>query len=373
MKAVRDGVWRVDVEVGRDAVTGRRRRVSRNVYGTRHDAEVAAVKLKIADHEHRLVTGKTSARSIGALMTNYVESVEGRHGELAPSTVVTIRSAVSTMSDQVLLDGRSFGSIRLSKLTWRDIEALYAAMASSGRGTAWVRRCATVLSQALEFGRKRGLVDSNPAKDAQRPKTLRSKPFSPTLGDVRAAIAAAERTDPEIADLARLLIATGMRRGELLAIRVCDISFDDQLVNVSAALVDGGRGVGIVRKATKTSDWRDAPLNRTAMEAIARQPDRRANDLDKGEPDRLLMVGDRTTGTPLRPDRLTVRWAAARGTSQLTLQHLRHFAATAMLDAGESYRTVADLLGNSESTLRLHYDGRNDTGKRQAVEALDLG
>ncbi len=44
-----------------------------------------------------------------------------------------------------------------------------------------------------------------------------------------------------------------------------------------------------------------------------------------------------------------------------------------MLDAGESYRTVADILGNSEATLRLHYDGRNDTGKRKAIAALDLG
>src|SRR3546814_13058306 len=57
------------------------------------------------------------------------------------------------------------------------------------------------------------------------------------------------------------------------------------------------------------------------------------------------------------------RWAAARGKSRITLQHLRHYAATAMLDAGESYRTVADILGNSEATLRLHYEGRNDTGK----------
>ncbi|MGH9155363.1 MAG: hypothetical protein ACRD1K_05875 [Acidimicrobiales bacterium] len=43
-----------------------------------------------------------------------------------------------------------------------------------------------------------------------------------------------------------------------------------------------------------------------------------------------------------------------------------------MLDAGESYRTVADILGNSEATLRLHYDGRNDTGKRKAIAALEL-
>jgi hypothetical protein len=36
-----------------------------------------------------------------------------------------------------------------------------------------------------------------------------------------------------------------------------------------------------------------------------------------------------------------------------------------MLDAGESYRTVADVLGNSENTLRLHYDARTDVDKRE--------
>ena len=54
------------------------------------------------------------------------------------------------------------------------------------------------------------------------------------------------------------------------------------------------------------------------------------------------------------------------------LQELRHFAATAMLDVGESYRTVAKILGNSENTLRLHYDGRTDVGKRKAIQALEF-
>lgn len=43
-----------------------------------------------------------------------------------------------------------------------------------------------------------------------------------------------------------------------------------------------------------------------------------------------------------------------------------------MLDADESYRTVADILGNSVATLRLHDDGRHDTGKRKAIAALEL-
>ena len=75
---------------------------------------------------------------------------------------------------------------------------------------------------------------------------------------------------------------------------------------------------------------------------------------------------------PLRPDGLSHRWAQSRGTSTLTLLDLRHYVATAMLDAGESYRTVADILGNSEATLRLHYDGRTGIEKRKAIAALEL-
>lgn len=43
---------------------------------------------------------------------------------------------------------------------------MYGAMRTDGASSDWVRRCATVLSRSLDFGRKRGLIDSNPAKDA---------------------------------------------------------------------------------------------------------------------------------------------------------------------------------------------------------------
>lgn len=33
---------------------------------------------------------------------------------------------------------------------------------------------------------------------------------------------------------------------------------------------------------------------------------------------------------------------------------------------------VFPVLGNSESTLRLHYDGRTDIGKRNAITALEI-
>ena len=145
-------------------------------------------------------------------------------------------------------------------------------------------------------------------------------------------------------------------------------------MHISAAISDGGRGVGVVRKTTRRSDWRDVPLTSAAVEALRRQAARRGEVIGARPASSDYVFSAGTDGSvPMRPDSLSNRWAAARGASELKLQHLRHFAATTMLDAGESYRTVADILGNSESTLRLHYDDRTDVGKRKAIVALELG
>jgi integrase len=179
--------------------------------------------------------------------------------------------------------------------------------------------------------------------------------------------------DEELANLATVLASTGMRTGEVLGLQGSDVDLDALELHVSAAVTDGGPGVGVVRKSTKRSDWRDLPLTDAAASAMRRQADRFASLFGQAPGPRTYVFGFSADGVdPLRPDGLSHRWAAARGSSTLTLLDLRHYVATTMLDAGESYRTVADILGNSEATLRLHYDGRTGIEKRKAVAALEL-
>jgi hypothetical protein len=126
----------------------------------------------------------TNARSVGAAMARHAKAAASGSLELTPKTINTSRSAIRVMNDTCLADCR-FGTIRLSRLTWEYIEALYAGMGLAGRGPDWIRRCGGVLTRSLELARKRGLTDSNPAKDAVRPKSTRKKPFAPLADDVR--------------------------------------------------------------------------------------------------------------------------------------------------------------------------------------------
>ena len=142
---------------------------------------------------------------------------------------------------------------------------------------------------------------------------------------------------PKSADLATLLASTGMRTGEVLGLQWADVDLVAGEIHVAAAITDGGPGVGIVRKSTKRSDWRDVPLTAAAQTALQRQADR-FQDLNGRNPARTLFVFGAAPDyvLPLRPDALSRRWTASRGTSSMTLLDLRHYVATAMLDAGES-------------------------------------
>src|SRR5665213_1977048 len=69
VRAVRPGVWLVDVELPRDPDTGKRRRVSRTILGTREEVDTELAQLKVTAGQRRAPSGPLRVRSVQAAVS----------------------------------------------------------------------------------------------------------------------------------------------------------------------------------------------------------------------------------------------------------------------------------------------------------------
>ena len=139
-----------------------------------------------------------------------------------------------------------FGAIALNRLTWQDVEELFAAMRHGGAGADWVRRCATVLFRGLDLARNRGLL---------RPRTRPRMPFRPrttpnqtarpnSRGEVQQLLAAARDHGPRVRRCVILILVShrnaegGVARADVARRRFST----REEIHVDAAITDGGPG-----------------------------------------------------------------------------------------------------------------------------------
>jgi len=190
------------------------------------------------------------------------------------------------------------------------------------------------LALACERGEQRG-----------RPRNYKGRPVA--LGeDEQAARAAEDRQD---AELFRVKFYSGMRLGEIRALRWRYVHF---LPDLSGAIIDVERAISAgVEKEPKGRRGRQVPIPRPAAEALARlgQRDEFTDPEDYVFCNRL---GDPLDGSALR--RRYKRAAEAAGLRPVKLHGLRH-AAGSVLARTLPLVTVRDLLGHAELRTTNRY------------------
>ena len=111
--------WLVGIEGPPDPVSGKRRRQTSVVNGTRDQAEVALARLKLMDADGHDQSA-TNARTVRAASRLYLSDAQT---EL--QTRRTDRSACKRICTTVVPGGHVFGDTSLSKVDWKLIEQVY--------------------------------------------------------------------------------------------------------------------------------------------------------------------------------------------------------------------------------------------------------
>ena len=169
----------------------------------------------------------------------------------------------------------SLGHLPLDRLRPSDVEALIATKRQQGLSGSTVRTIYTVLRAALEVAVRDGLVRSNVAAAVRRPVADRKEAVFLDAAQTQTPLAAlsGERLEPPF----RFLLATGLRRGEALALRRDDVDLEQAAVRVRGTLGRTAAGLTVGEPKTEKSR-RVVALPRSAVEALRAQRVRQAED-----------------------------------------------------------------------------------------------
>ena len=227
-----------------------------------------------------------------------------------------------------------------------------------------------VLHKGLADALRRELLTRNPAAIVAPPKVAADEVKILEAEQVKAALAAMRETViyPQVV----VLLATGMRRGELMGLQWGDVDLDAGKLRVERA-VEKTKAQGLRIKAPKTRHGRRTITLPAGAVAVLREhrkaqlETRMALGIGKLPSD--AFVFGTVDGQVRDPDRITQDWkrfAAARGVPKVTLQALRHSHASALIASGTDPVTVSRRLGHGSPVVTMsvyaHLFDRGDDG-----------
>lgn len=250
------------------------------------------------------------------------------------------------------------GRLKLSKLTATHVQALYRKKLDSGLAPRTVQYIHATLHKALDQAVKWRLVPYNVSDAATKPRQQRSERDALTLRQVFDFLDVARENGDRFEALYAVAVFTGMRPGEMLALRWSDLVLDgpEPVARVRRSLSKDDEGRPVF-KSTKTEKGRSVALLPEVVEALRahrrRQAEERLRYSGLWRDQDLVFPSE--TGGPMNWDNLVHRnlkpIMRKAGLPESTRPYdLRHTFATLMLEQGENPKVVQDALGHSRIT-----------------------
>ena len=239
-----------------------------------------------------------------------------------------------------------------------------------------VRKIHWILSGAFRRAQRWNWVATNPMTLAEPPAVQPPNPRPPTAEEATQIIEEAWK-DPDWGTLVWLTMVTGLRRGELCAIRWRHLDLVNGVLHLERRIGQIGADLW-EEQSTKTHSDRRVVLDPETVALMVEHRQRcvaraRALGVELG-PDAFVFSLDPDGTTPRRPESVTQRYR--RMCKQIgvrtTIHKLRHYSATELILAGVDIRTVAGRLGHAgggATTLRT-YAAWVSEGDQRAARAI---
>jgi integrase len=365
--------WELKYDTAR--VGGGRRTVYRSFRGSKREAqnELARLLTQVQDGTHTEPNKLTVAEHVRARVAQWraagINSTKTseRYQELVEYQIVPF-----------------LGTKLLQKLRSSDIEAWHSHLRTKGRhdgasglSSRTIHHAHRIVVKALHEAVRHGLVFKNVAIEERPPKVTGEKMQILTPEQVNAL--PAMLAGRPICAPALTALFTGVRRGELLALRWDNVDLERKIMRIIESL-DETVQYGIRFKPTKTkSGQREISLPDIVIDILRNHRReqlelRLALGLGKAPEDALVFPAP-GSDCPWGPNSFSPAWSdvATKLGLNVSFHSLRHTHASQLIDAGVDVVTISKRLGHSSPAITLsvyaHLFRKDDSKAAAAINA----
>lgn len=303
-------------------------------------AEAKALKKKIGNGEDPL--GKIRADRDAPTVADMCKRFAEDHlPKKRPSTQTGYR---------IIIDGLilpKLKHLKVAEVTYADIDALHRKITKDG-APYQANRAVAVLSKMFSLATKWGWRTDNPAKGIERNDEHKRDRYLSADELKRLSEALTKCTDQQGANIIRLLLLTGARRGEVFRMRWADLDLEKGTWTKPAA-------------TTKTRRLHSVPLSAPARQLLAKLRHDADDDAEYLFPS--CAGGHRVD--------IKKTWYALCKVAKITganVHDLRHTYASILASSGHSLPIIGRLLGHTQAATTDRYSHLADDPLRAATE-----
>lgn len=349
--------------------SGRTHRIKRNARSKAEASRrvMAAVQEALDVGTHRSLTKATRFEDGWRnWFATFEELVE--RGRRSPTT----RDLYRHVSDRLILP--ALGQLRLGEIT-TPLTDQFVQQVLRDKGPATAKLCRSVLSGVCGWLVRQGVLGSNPVRDLTPIEVgdARKAARAFTVDEVTAWLKALDESEyarrHDLPELARFMLATGLRIGEAVGVTWADVDLDAGSIQVERTIAPV-KGEGLVAKRVKSAtSERSLLIPQWCVEMLKARRVRLGAFDGPVFPNTIGGWRDRgNVGKAIRKVR------AEAGFEWVTTHTYRKTVATMLDQSGASARAIADQLGHSRVSMTQDvYLGRRiaNTGNVTALEAHD--
>lgn len=349
--------------LGIDPLTGKERRTTRRGFKTQKEAKQAERNL-LLDIEENGFCNATERQTFEAVAQLWLESYQ---------TTVKPTTYQNTKSYLEILVKDYFKNTLIDDLTVLKLQKITIEL--SKRYLNYTIHL-SVINRVLKYAVLLDIIKANPLDKVIRPKQQEKRETKKafTKDELTEFLTLAEKYASPVLFVAwRTLAYTGLRRGELLALKWADIDFENRTLRVERTLVRIAGQLSTQSPKTKKSR-RMITLDPHTIEILRSWRLKQKKILFKNGAGKSELIFSNSSGGYLMESRLRDelrKFLRKHGLPLITVHGLRHTHASILFEAGVEAKQIADRLGHSriQTTLDM-YTHINDNQRYELTDRL---